>query len=1052
LGRGLELLTGTVLIAEAQSPKGTALPATPFTGTRLRYFGDYELLDEIAHGGMGTVFKARQTSLNRLVALKLISAGALATPELVKRFKAEAEAAASLAHPNIVPIHEIGEHLGQHYFSMGLIEGPNLRDALAGRTQDSGQLPKERGQAAPPSHGRGPAPGAGGFSPREAACLVATVAEAVHYAHQRGVLHRDLKPSNILIDAKHQPHLTDFGLAKVIQKESTLTHTYAILGTPAYMSPEQARGDAKAVTIAADVYGLGAVLYEALTGSPPFGGGTSMETIRQVLDQEPRRPSLLNRAVDRDLETVCLKCLEKDPERRYRSAEAVAEDLQRWLRQEPILARPATRVEHLRKWVRRRPAVAALLATSFLLLLALAVGATAYSVRLSTIRNDLEDSLYVAEISTAFAAWERGSVVLPRKLLDRQVPQRRGFEWHYLDAWCRQQALYTFSGQSDPVFGLACSPNGRIIAAAHQYGQRTRLLDLVARRELGWLDHFTSYSLAFSPDGKQLAGFEGVVSTPPGAPGFIVWDLEKHVASTNTVGDAAGGSFVGVGLAWSCDGQLIATTSLIGLYELGSPGPILVWDGKTYKKLFALEGHTANAWKPAFSPDNRLLATPHADGTIILWDLASRRRLRTLGRHANIVSCVRFSPDSQWLASASMDESVRLWRVSTDEQIQLGVHSRPVDCVAFSRDGRWLASGSRDHTAKLWDLANLTNKPVTLRGHAGRLWSVDFTPDSQTLVTGSLDGTVKLWDLGRLRSQRSEHDNATSLHAEFSADSRLNLRPTGDQVDVREVESERIIASLPVNRATFSLKGVIAAVADTNGFTLWDGRTFERREEVPSDTILNGAVCFSPDGRWLALARDTEPPDNWGVRAARSIEIRETTRYQRHAVWQLSSPPTNSLRHFSFSSDGRFLAAACRDGLVRVLEVLPMRLAQTSPQTNRLAVRVAWVPRSNKLCIGATGGLVYVWELATGQSKVITPEAGNVLTVAVSPDARTLAIGTQDGRVKLFNLPTCQEVAVLKGHMTWIDPVVFSPDGRRLISIGGDASRIWRAYAADQTP
>jgi len=245
---------------------GEPLAKGPATGTTVRYFGDYELLEEIARGGMGIVFKARQVSLNRLVALKLISAGTLATEDLVKRFKAEAEAAASLAHPNIVPIFEIGEHEGQHYFSMGLIEGPTLREALSSRSSRREEAHFQvRSQSEPPHVGCN--------SPTEASRLLSTIARAVHYAHQRGVLHRDLKPSNILLDANGEPHLTDFGLAKLIAKESTLTHTNAVMGTPAYMSPEQARGDTKDVTTAADVYGLGAVLYETLTGSPPFGGG-----------------------------------------------------------------------------------------------------------------------------------------------------------------------------------------------------------------------------------------------------------------------------------------------------------------------------------------------------------------------------------------------------------------------------------------------------------------------------------------------------------------------------------------------------------------------------------------------------------------------------------------------------------------------------------------------------------------------------------------------------------------------------------------------------------
>ncbi len=1065
LARGLDLLARPPGVPE-ETVADLSIPAAPFTGTRLRYFGDYELVEEIARGGMGVVFKARQVSLNRLVALKLISAGALATPDLVKRFKAEAETAASLAHPNLVPIYEIGEHHGQHYFSMGLIEGPNLREAIGDRrskTEDgrselgdrrSGRIEDREPPAAtrsrsPISDLRSPIPDL--RSPATAARLVATLARAVHYAHQRGVLHRDIKPGNILLDAAGQPHLTDFGLAKLVQKESTLTHTYAVLGTPAYMAPEQARGDAKAVTTAADVYGLGAVLYELLTGSPPFAGGTSMETIRQVLDQEPRRPSFWNPAVDRDLETICLKCLEKDPGRRYSSAGALAEDLERWLGHEPILARPATRFEVVRKWVRRRPAVAVLLVMSVTLMMALAVGATAYSFHLNTLRNELENNLYVAETANAFAAWERGSITLPRTNLDRQIPEgrqpgRRGFEWYYLDALCHRDESFTFEGVLSPVFGLACSPDGRIVAACHQNGG-TRLLDVVTRREVGWLDRLSGSSVAFSPDGKRLAA-------PQGA-GFMIWDIERRTAVTNWTG---AGNAVVVGIAWSPDGRWIATASCSDLYKLGPPGPILLWDAATVEKGLSLEGHSSNPWKLAFSRDSRQLATPHADGSIMLWDLTTRKLLKTFRRHGSMVSCVRFSPDGGWLASASMDETVRLWRLDSDEQILLGSHARPVDCVAFSQDGRWLASGSRDHTAKLWDLEHLSNKPLTLRGHTGRLWSIDFTPDSQTLVTGSLDGTVKLWDVGRLRAQLDRTDNQTSLGWEFSPDGRLNLRPEGTNVVVRDVQSERVIATLPATQAAFSPRGTIASVSDTNRFSVWDGPTFKRRIEYTSDGTLSGGsvlssggVRYSPGGKWLALAKDPDVTDHWASLAAQSLEIREAARYQLQGTWRLNNTPANSFRAFSFSPDDRFLAASCRDGGVRVLEVRTMRLFRALAPTSLHALRLVWLPGTHTVGIGTLDGRVHLWNIDTGHVDTIAPEAGVVLGLAISPNGKTLAVGTQDGVLKLFNVATRREIVVLKGHLTNIPNVAFSPDGQLLVSTS-ETHRIWRAFVPGEAP
>jgi serine/threonine protein kinase len=317
----------------------------PTVARMLKDFGDYEVLEEIGHGGQGVVYRARQKSLNRIVALKVIGLSHWATEAHVKRFRLEAEAAASLNHPCIVPIYEVGERDGACYFSMGLVEGGQL-DAVAKRE---------------------PMP------IRHAAELIAKLARAVHYAHEHGILHRDIKPGNILLDAKGEPHLTDFGLARLVDTESTVTRTMEVLGTPSYRAPEQAVGNNARITGATDIYGLGAVLYQLLTSHPPFAGGTTYETVRLVLDTEPRQPRLWNPKIDRDLATICLICLEKDPQRRYSSSLALAEDLERWLKHEPIRARRTGLVTRGRKWVRRNSSIAVMAAMLLVLAVPLAV-------------------------------------------------------------------------------------------------------------------------------------------------------------------------------------------------------------------------------------------------------------------------------------------------------------------------------------------------------------------------------------------------------------------------------------------------------------------------------------------------------------------------------------------------------------------------------------------------------------------------------------------------------------------------------------------------------
>jgi tRNA A-37 threonylcarbamoyl transferase component Bud32 len=560
---------------------------------KVRYFGDYELIEEIARGGMGIVYKARQVTLNRLVALKMILSGQLASESEVQRFRTEAEAAAQLDHPNIVPIYEVGEHEGQHYFSMKFVEGDNLAQTLAGKPM--------------------PAP--------RAAKLLATIARAVHYAHQRGILHRDIKPTNILIDPRGEPQLTDFGLARLVEKDSSLTQSLAILGSANYMSPEQASGHARQLTTATDVYGLGAVLYETLTGRPPFQAETFVTTLRQVVERDPVSPGKVIREgalksqvanrrsqIDRDLETICLKCLNKDPLQRYGSAEALAVDLEHWLAREPIVARPISRTAKMWRWCRRKPALAVLAASTAILLLAITIGSPIAAFRINRERRGTEQLLYAADVSLAQQALEAGNVMRASALLEAHHPKSaaadlRGFEWYYLSHLCRGDEGHTFQGHHQPVRCVAISPDGKILASCSD-DQTIRLWDLASKTNLATLRGASS-AITFSPDGTIFAS-GGADKT------IKLWNVRSRELLrelTNYAGPV-------MCLVFTPDGKRLA---------VGAEGANLkLLDIQTLETVHDF-GVDSEFSAVAVSPDGRYLAVSSTTFRISLWDLVTLR-------------------------------------------------------------------------------------------------------------------------------------------------------------------------------------------------------------------------------------------------------------------------------------------------------------------------------------------------------------------------------------------------------------------------------------------
>ncbi len=741
---------------DAPTIDGPAPAAVPADGPRqVRYFGDYELVQEIARGGMGVVYRARQVSLNRPVALKMILAGQLASETDVRRFHVEAEASANLDHPGIVPIYEVGQHEGQHFFSMGFVEGQSLSQRLA-----DGPLPA-----------------------REAAELIRRVSEAIEYAHQHGVIHRDLKPANILLDRNGNPRVTDFGLAKKVQGDSGLTGSGQIMGTPSYMPPEQAGGPRGEVGPAADVYALGATLYALVTGRPPFQAATAMDTVIQVVSDEPVPPRRLNASIPRDLETICLKCLEKEPSRRYASASALAADLGRFLAGEPILARPVARSERAVKWARRKPTIAALLGL-VTLVTALGFGGVLWQWRAALLarrdaeresgraktqtelaeqrlqdtlkaqakereqtklaesrlqesrearvkereqtelaRQRLQDAvkaqakekaqtelaeqrLYDVRMNLVQHYWEDYNGQFMQQGLDEQLPanhggiDRRGFEWFY---WQRKIASghITLKGHTSPVRSVAFSPDGKRIASARSDGIGiVDVWDAATGQETLTLKGHTSYveSLAFSPDGNRIASASADKTVK-------VWDVGTGREILTLKGYASDARSV----AFSLDGQRIASTRshVIGVVD--------VWDAATGLQTLTFKAFSASS--VAFSPDGKRIATAGAFGPKV-WDAATG--LQTLTFKANAVSTVAFSPDGQRIASADLFGTVQVWDAKTGaESLTRMWHTGGVLIVAFSPDGQRIASAGLDGTVKVWD-AKTGRETLTLKGHANQ--------------------------------------------------------------------------------------------------------------------------------------------------------------------------------------------------------------------------------------------------------------------------------------------------------------------------------------------
>ena len=1064
-----------------------------------RKFAGYEIIEEIARGGMGVVFRARQKKPDRVVALKVIAAGELASPRMVERFRTEAGAAARLDHPNIVPIYEVGHHDGWHFFSMRFIEGGTLEKKSQGR----------------------------GLAPVEAARLLVKLARAVQHAHERGVLHRDLKPNNVLLDQLGEPHLTDFGLAKIVEGSVEMTASNSILGTPAYMPPEQIAGGARDLTVTADIYGLGAVLYEMLAGRPPFEGPNPHALLRKIAEEDPLPPRRRESAsavpaLQADLEAICLKCLEKEPERRYRSAAELIEDTENALRGELIQARPSTATQRMHKWVRRHPAQSGLVLISILALVVITIGSLAFNVRLNRARaiadaneaasrhalliQDLRENGRLNSANEGFAGL--APLIDAARLCPDEPDERRSVAERIAGTLQNSPRLMRVWDAGGIPAKLQFSKDGRRLIAILQDGE-VCVWNLAAQNSPKLATPRTGARAAIlDPNGSQVLEFfdqppyaslrrltdNAVVSLPmeSNQPAMSVFSPDSKIVAIGGVPIRLWSTVTGERLSvamtndspvlWMCfsrDGETLLTVHerdrayawnvATGALVKQEESPVFPWippqldqEGErllcySTNRIKVLRWRTGETMASVPSPENwqvigmkpdgRQFATGGFQEPVRIWNTSTSEPYGQPVVHEGGVNKIMFSPDGAWLTTAGFDYQLRLLHTDSQKPAMPTVHRTTlIQEIAFSDDSRFLAAGDAAGCVQVWDLS-FGAQPLLVNGEA--MARMANTPDGRWMILAGHHETFHVFNLetGELQGQPITVPGGVVQISLDAEPGHIALALGNRGLQIRDFSTGQMLLELKpggnpalenVRQVAFRPDGSEFATATSRGLLqLW--RTSDGQPLGSSIDLREPAnmICWSPNGRWICSG------------GGRSAEVWDA-RSGLSAGKPIVGGPLDTFSGAQFDPAADRIAIAFGNADIEPSAARIYTLPGLQPTAGPLrhgdgVSSVRFSPVGALIATGGEDNVVHIWRATDGSP--VTGELRHrrvVSALAFRTDGRVLASGAADGAVNIWETVRGDAVMPPMQFNGGVSSLVFSKNGRRLyVSTGGAASAVW---------